>query len=76
MFIEANNTESGHSFRSAMFRAISERRCSLLLQFTFARHKNSRFELNDRHSTPKGEQNFKLERAINIPLLRSDLICG
>ena len=34
-----------------------------------ARDENSRSELNGRHGTPKGAPNFKLVKAINIPLL-------
>ena len=80
MFIEANNTELGHSFRSAMFRAPGEQKMLALVgsdptNVDVARHKDWRFEVNG-HSTPKGVQTFKLVKAINIPLLRSDLIHG
>ena len=59
MFIEANNTELGHSFRSATFLATSGKKmvapvCSEPTNVDAARHKNWRFELNGGHSTPKG----------------------
>ena len=59
-----------------MFRASSEQKMLALVgsdptNVDVARHKDWRFELNG-HSTPKGVQNFKLVKAINIPLLRSE----